>query len=129
MKKTLLLIACVLCLVLCACTPNNSETPDTTPAPTEPRPTPGLTVIAPSETPVEIIDPIDPSEGPVIVPVVTPAPTPEGTPVPTPENTPGGTLVPTPTPTPVPTPEATPEATPESTGDGIELPWIPVAPK
>lgn len=121
MKRTLLLIVCAVCLVLCACTPHKSEEPETTPAATEPKPSPGMTIIAPSETPGEYIDPVDPSEGPVIIPLETPAPTTEGTnnsdPAPTPDSTPEGT------------PEPTPEATPESTKDGIELPYIPVGPK
>lgn len=113
MKKVFLLITCVVCLLLCACTPSNSEVPETTPAPTEPKPTPGLTVIAPSETPVEIIDPIDPSDDPAIIPIETPVPTPEGTPAPTPTDTP------------VSTPDPTPDVTTESTNGGIDLPWIP----
>ncbi len=113
MKKSLLLIACVACLLLCACTPRGSEVPETIPAPIESKPTPGMTVIAPSETPVEIIDPVDPSDDPVIIPVETPAPTPEGTPAPTPADTPDST------------PEPTPDVTTESTSSGIDLPWIP----
>ena len=133
MKRTLLLIVCVVCLVLCACTPQESVKPETTPAATEPKPSPGMTIIAPSDTPGEYIDPVDPSEGPVIIPIETPAPTPDGTPVgtpaPTPDGTPAGTPAPTPDSTPAGTPAPTPEETPESTEGGITLPFIPVGPK
>ncbi len=65
MKKTLLLIVCVLCVFLCACTPytahNNAE-PESTPAPTDPKPTPGMTIIAPSGTPDVNIDAEDPDD-------------------------------------------------------------------
>ncbi len=114
MKRTLLLIVCVACLVLCACTPQESVEPETTPAATEPKPSPGMTIIAPTETPGEYIDPVDPSEGPVIIPIETPAPTTEDT---------------NPKPTPDATPAPTPEATPDVTEDGIKLPYIPVGPK
>lgn len=121
MKKTLLLIACVVCLVLCACTPHNSEVPETTPAPTEPDPTPGMTIIAPWETPGEYIDVVDPSGEPDVIPMDTPAPTPVGTgsstPAPTPE--------PTPVVTPAPTPTPSPDATVNTTSGGIDLPFIP----
>ena len=139
MKKSFLLIICVLCFALSACVSNvggNVETPDTTPGTTEPEHTPGTTVIPPSETPVEIIDPVDPSEGPVILPVETPSSTPKPTPAPTPTPTtvvkPGDTPASTPEATPTPTPETTPTPTPEetagSTSSGIDLPWIPVGP-
>ena len=142
MKRTLLLIACAVCLALCACTPHNSEVPETTPAPTEPDPTPGMTIIAPWETPGEYIDVVDPSGEPNVIPAETPAPTPKetsgSTPAPTPEptptatpestpnSTPEPTPTPTPTPTPAPTPVVTPAPTPNETGSGgIELPFIP----
>lgn len=132
MKKTLLLIVCVLCLVLCACTPHKSEGAESTPAPTEPRPTPGMTVIAPTGTPGEYIDVVDPTDGPVIVPVDTPVPTPEvtggSTPAPTPGGTPSPTPAGTPNPTTVDTPAPTPDAPTDSTGSGIDLPYIPVRP-
>lgn len=123
--KKILIIVCLACVLLCACTPHTSETLDTTPAATEPKPTPGLTAIAPSETPVEIIDPIDPSEGPVVVPLETPAPTPEITPAPTTGSTSDNTPDPTPAPSPDTTPAPTPETTQEPTKGGIDLPWIP----
>lgn len=117
MKKTLILIVCAVCLVLCACTPHKSEVPESTPAPSVPNSTPGMTVIGPSETPGEYIDPLDPSDDPVILPVETPVPTPDVTTVPTPDSTPDSS----PDATPVPSPDTTPE----STGSGIDLPWIP----
>lgn len=126
MKKTLIFAICVLCLVLCACTPqSNTENPDTTPAPTDPKPTPGLTIIAPSGTPGEYIDPVDPSEGPVFVPVESVEPSPELTPAPTPEETPAPTAAPSPD----ATPEPTPEETQKPTNSGIDLPYIPWPPK
>ena len=120
MRKILLLIACALCLFLCACTPNNDGAADTTPAPTEPKPTPGMTVIAPTGTPGEYIDVIDPSESPVVVPIEPPVPSTDGTPDPTPNGTPD--------PTPNGTPAPTPDATAKSTSNGIDLPYIPVRP-
>ena len=111
-RKILLLIACALCFFLCACTPNIDGAADTTPAPTEPKPTPGMTAIAPTGTPGEYIDVIDPSGSPVVVPIETPNPTPNGTPDPTPNGTPA----------------PTPDATAKSTSNGIDLPYIPVRP-
>lgn len=121
MKRTLLLIACVVCLALCACTPHNSEIPETTPAPTEPDPTPGMTIIPPSETPGEYIDVVDPSGEPDVIPMDTPAPTPDGTD----SSTPAPTPEPTPVVTPAPTPTPSPDATVNTTSGGIELPFIP----
>lgn len=138
MKKTLIFAICVLCLVLCACTPqSNSENPDTTPAPTDPKPTPGLTIIAPSGTPGEYIVPADPSDVPVYVPIESVEPSPELTPAPTPEDKPVDTPVPTTEDTPVNTPADSPDATPaptpeetqKSTNSGIDLPYIPWPPK
>lgn len=132
MKKTLLLITCAVCLFLCACTPNNSKNPDTTPAPTEPKPTPGSTAIAPTGTPGEYIDVVDPSGGSVVIPVETPGPTPEeiggSTPDPTPSVTPAPTPDGTPAPTPAGTPTPTPGVTTQATSNGIDLPYIPVRP-
>lgn len=112
MKKTLLLIVCALCLALCACTPHKSEVPESTPAFTEPRPTPGLTVVAPTETPGEYIDPVDPSDDPIVLPIETPVPTPDGTRAPTPDGSPDGT------------PAPSPDTTPESTENRVEMPWV-----
>lgn len=82
------MIACSVCLALCACTPHNSEIPETTPAPTEPDPTPGMTIIAPWETPVEIIDPVNSEDDPVNVPVDPPDFSTDDTPEPPVENRP-----------------------------------------
>ena len=140
MRKILLVLVCAVCLILCACTPHSSEVgqqPDTTPSGTEAKPTPGMTLVAPSETPGEYIDVEDPADDPVVVPIITPAPTPESTPAPTPESTPADTPAPSQEPTggntPDPTPEATPAPTPTpgatNSSSGIELPFIPAIPK
>ena len=130
MKKILLLIACVACLIMCACTPQKTESPDdpnqTPPATAEPtKGTPGMTIVSPSETPVEIIDPADPSDSPVVIPLDTSAPSGEDTPEPSPSDTSGSTVEPTPDSTPAPSPDASPVAT----ENGIELPYVPVGPK
>ena len=132
MRKVLLVVACAVCLVLCACTPHSSEVgqqPDTTPSGTEAKPTPGMTLVAPSETPGEYIDVEDPADDPVVVPIITPAPTPESTPAdtPVPSQEPTGGNTPDPTPEATPTPTPTPSAT--NSSNGIELPYIPAIPK
>lgn len=121
MRKFLLLIACVFCLLLCACVPQNNEKPETTPAPTAPKPTPGMTIIAPSETPGEYIDPVDPSESVVIRPLdPTEGPT-NGTPEPSPvDSTPSS---------PEETSKPVPDATVAPTEDGIHLPFVPFGPQ
>lgn len=118
MRKILLLILCVGCLVLCACVPNQepADPPQTPAATQEPKPSPGMTIVPPSETPVEIIDPADPSEDPVVMPLETPVDTSDETPEPTPGATTG------------PTPGASVEPTSEPTSGGVDLPYVPVAP-
>lgn len=132
MKKILLVLVCAVCLILCACTPHSSDAPqqpDTTPSGTEAKPTPGMTLVAPSETPGEYIDVEDPADDPVVVPIITPAPTPESTPAdtPVPSQEPTGGSTPNPTPEATPAPTPTPGAT--NSSSGIELPFIPAIPK
>ena len=111
------MIACAVCLALCACTPHNSEVPETTPAPTEPDPTPGMTIIAPWETPVEIIDPVNSEDDPVNVPVDPPDSSTDDTPEPPVENSPDDSEDDL---------EPVPPVVPDTTSSGgIELPFIP----
>ena len=117
MRKTLLLIACAVCLVLCACTPHKSEVPESTPAATEPMPTPGMTIIAPSETPVEIIVPVQSEDDPVKVPVDSSGSAADVTPEPSAESSPDDSED-----DPVPAPPVVPD----TSSGGIDLPYIPV---